>query len=105
MTRFTRIASAFWLALALLLGQQAAALHALTHATEQLSQKKDSQHLPASCDKCFACAELSGAVGPSIPSIAVLDCDASVHHAFAERLAASAPRLAYRSQAPPSTLV
>jgi hypothetical protein len=104
MTRPRRILSAFWLALALLVGQHAAALHGLAHATEQFTQKKDSQHLPASCDKCFACAELSSAVGPSIPAVPIVAADAPLHFASVEAHAPCAARLAYRSQAPPAFL-
>jgi hypothetical protein len=99
-----RLASILWLALALLVGQQAAALHDLGHATGQLTHKQDSNKAPLSCDHCFACAELSGAVGASVPELPVVA--ASTPRA-AEPLflgAASPARLAYRSRAPPSLL-
>jgi hypothetical protein len=104
MTRLRRIASAFWLALALLIGQHAAALHGLAHATEQFTQKKDSQHIPASCDKCFACAELSGGAAPAVPSLAVVTAGGHLHLALLEPGASPAALLAFRSRAPPTLL-
>ncbi len=99
-----RIAGILWLALALLVGQQAAALHDLGHATGQLSHKQDSKAPVSTCDKCFACAELSGAVGVTVP---VLPLVAACTPRAAEPLprgAASPARLAYRSRAPPTLL-
>ena len=104
MRSIRRLASILWLALALLVGQQAAALHDLGHATGQLSHKQDSKTAPASCDQCFACAELSGAVGATVPVLPVV---ASCTPRAADPLtssAASPARLAYRSRAPPSLL-
>jgi hypothetical protein len=97
-------AGILWLALALLVGQQAAALHDLGHATEKLSHKQDSKTPPASCDQCFACAELSGAVGVTVPVLPVVA--ACTPHAVdpITRSVASPARLAYRSRAPPSLL-
>jgi hypothetical protein len=99
-----RIAAAFWLALALFVGQQAAALHDLGHATERIAHHQDSKTPPASCDQCFACAELASAVGV-VPTVlprvsAGIPVTCFVHDAaiFA------APRLAFRSQAPPTLL-
>jgi hypothetical protein len=105
MNRVRRIASAFWLALALLLGQHAAALHDLGHASEQLSQKKESRHAPASCDKCFAFAELSGALGATAPAVPVVFAGGDVPFTVLTLGAPSAARLAYRSRAPPASLV
>ena len=99
-----RIAAAFWLALALLVGQQAAALHDLGHATERLAHHQDSKTSPASCDQCFACAELSSAVGvvpavlPQVSAGVPVTCFVHDEAVFA------APRLAFRSQAPPTLL-
>lgn len=99
-----RLASILWLALALLVGQQAAALHDLGHATGQLSHKQDSKTPPASCDQCFACAELSGAVGATIPSLpVVVACTPRAADPLTPGVASPA-RLAYRSRAPPSLL-
>jgi hypothetical protein len=99
-----RLAALLGLAFALLVGQQAAALHDLGHATERLSHKQDSKPGPSTCDQCFACAELSGAVGATPPSIPPVD---AVHALFAPALeqgVAAAPRLAFRSRAPPTLL-
>ena len=99
-----RLASILWLALALLVGQQAAALHDLGHATGKLTHKQDSNKAPVSCDQCFACAELSGAVGVTVPELPVV---AACPPRAAETLspgAAFPARLAYRSQAPPALL-
>jgi hypothetical protein len=99
-----RLAAVLWLAFALLAGQQAAALHDLGHATQKLSHKQDSKPRTSTCDQCFACAELSGAVGATLPSMPPVDC---AHAPFAPSLArgvAAAPRLAFRSRAPPTLL-
>jgi hypothetical protein len=104
MTRSRRIASTFVLGLALLIGQQAAALHDLGHAREQLSQKKDARHVPSFCDHCFACAELSGAVTASVPSVPLVPADPEALVASLDAGEACAPRLAFRSRAPPVLL-
>jgi hypothetical protein len=103
MKAFRRLAWAFGLAIALLIGQQVAALHDLKHATEQLTQK-DTKPGSNTCDQCFACAELSGAVGATPPQLPA-DCAAPVQvDATLARGAASAPLLAFRSRAPPILL-
>ena len=98
-----RFLSALWLALALVLGQQAVALHALGHATEQLSQKK-SKPAPVSCDECFACATLSGAMGATIPQVPVIVADSLRVISPLHRDASVAARLAFHSRAPPVLL-
>ena len=59
------------LALLLLLAQQGAALHAISHLTEIVSthsgQDKNLPHSPA-CDKCIAYAEVGGGVH-SVPLV------------------------------------
>jgi hypothetical protein len=102
MTR--RIALALWLALVLLVGQQAAALHDLGHATDRLSQKKESQHRPSSCDKCFACAELSGAIGATVPAVPVVLADNETPCVVGDLGSPLPTRLAFRSRAPPRSL-
>lgn len=62
-----RLSFAFLIAVALALGQYAAALHALGHATEQLSQKPGTPAKIA-CDQCFTCSQLSGGA-PSTPPV------------------------------------
>jgi len=104
MRSIRRLASILWLALALLVGQQAAALHDLGHATGQLSHKQDSKTPSTSCDQCFACAELSGAVGVTVRQVPVV---AACTPRAAEPVdigVASPARLAYRSRAPPALL-
>jgi hypothetical protein len=103
MGHFRRLALAVWLAAALLTAQQAAALHDLGHAKEQLSQK-DAKPGSITCDQCFACAELSGAVGATPP---VLPPHCASHARFDVSLAqdvAAAALLAFRSRAPPILL-
>jgi hypothetical protein len=104
MKAFRRLIQGFFLAAALLFGQQAAALHDLAHATEQLSQK-DAKPGSNTCDQCATCAQLSGggaaATLPTLP----LDDAAPVRVAAAlARDIASAPLLAFRSRAPPVLL-
>ena len=93
-----------WLALALAMGQQAAALHDLGHAAEKLSHTQDSKPAPSKCDACFACAELSGAAGTkavAAPFVAAVSPCPAFHE---ERSASIAPRLAFLSRAPPTLL-
>ena len=99
-----RLFAALWIALALLLGQQAAALHDLAHATEQLGDPSKAPAGKHTCDQCFLSAQLSGAVGThvSIPPIVV----AAPVDALARRdeTVLPAPRLSFRSRAPPTLL-
>ena len=104
MSSIRRIAKVVWFALALLVGQQAAALHDLGHATGQLTHKQDSNTTPASCDQCFACAELSGAVGVTAPVLPLVAACAPRAADPLQSGVASPARLAYRSRAPPSLL-
>jgi hypothetical protein len=104
MTRSRRFASALWLALALVAGQQAAALHDLGHATGQLTQKHDSKPAPSKCDQCFACAELSGAVGATPLGLPIVSTGGRSFSFVFERASSCATRLAFRSRAPPALL-
>ena len=100
-----RLFAALWIALGLLLGQQAAALHDLAHATEQLgSDKKPGTPSKHVCDECFFSAQLSGAVGShvAIPPV-VLGADATVS-LRRDDVELPTPRLQFRSQAPPTVL-
>ena len=99
-----RLVSVLWLALALLVGQQAAALHDLGHATGQLSHKQDSRPGSSTCDECFACAQLAGAVGATPPALHVLDASHAPAQCALPRGVEAAPRLAFRSRAPPVIL-
>ena len=93
--------TALWLSIAMLVGQQAAALHELAHATDNLGSTKQlppAQH----CDQCLALAGLDAGLGTAtfaIPAIAAAS-PAPPAQPIAARL--SAPRLSYRSRAPPS---
>jgi hypothetical protein len=97
--RLRRILFSLCMALAVVVGQQAVAMHDLAHA---IGQKHDSTPGKSTCDKCFACAELSSAVGVSIPPVALPDGAPELIHAVADAAARAAPRLAFRSRAPPS---
>jgi len=102
MKALRRLGFALWLALALVAGQQAAALHALGHATESLSQK-DGKQLPSKCGECFACSQLSAGAAATIPEVPLVDCAVASESFVAEgdRLP---PALAYYSRGPPTLL-
>jgi hypothetical protein len=97
--RFRRILFALCMALAVVVGQQAVAMHDLAHAT---GQKHDSTPGQSTCDKCFACAELSSAVGVSIPPVSLPEGATEMVPAVSGAAACTAPLLAFRSRAPPS---
>ena len=97
MRQLARVLLAFWMALAILAGQHAVAMHDLSHA----SGHKDGVPGKTTCDKCFACAELSSAVGTSIPPVALLDDAPVILCATRDTPVTAAPRLAFRSRAPP----
>jgi hypothetical protein len=87
-----RILFAFFVAAALLLGQQAAAAHDLKHAGDQ-------RHL---CEQCFLAAQLSGGLAthiPAPPPVQAEHVDALPHAQIVHGLAL---RLSYRSRAPPA---
>ena len=102
-----RLFAALWIALALLLGQQAAALHDLAHATEQMGEKGKAPTAPTgkhSCDQCFLSAQLSGAMGTHVsapPEVAVGGIESSARRDDVEL---PAPRLSFHSRAPPTLL-
>jgi hypothetical protein len=104
MTPIRRFLSIFCLALALAAAQQAAALHDLGHATGQLTQKHDSKPGPSKCNLCFACAELSGAVGATPPTVPVVALGGHQVRPSSDRGSRPAPLLAFRSRAPPPLL-
>src|SRR5882672_5514652 len=104
MTRFRRLASALWLALALMVGQQAAALHELGHATERLASKKDSVPAPQSCDQCFVCSGLSSAATPTMLALQAPQASSHEPAQVDQQCAPTPSRLAFRSQAPPILL-
>lgn len=102
MRAFRRLGFALWLALALVVGQQAALLHDLGHASEKLAQKQDTKPGPAKCDKHFAFTQLTGAASASF-EVPPVECSVAAFVAPGKG-ALAAPILAYRSQAPPALL-
>ncbi len=103
MNPLRRLGFALWLALALLVGQQAAALHDLGHAIQQVEHKGST---PASntCDECFACAQLGAAVGIDPPAIPQGEATDAVPQLAAWSSACTAPRVAFLSTGPPALL-
>ena len=104
MSRLRTFAIAFWLALALVVGQQAAARHDLTHATERLASQKDSTPVPHVCDQCFVCAGLASGAAPTLPALHVPQADNAAPGYHAQSCAPTPARLAFRSRAPPALL-
>jgi len=104
MTRLRRFASAVWLALALVVGQHAAALHDLGHATERLASKKDSIPAPSSCDQCFVCSGLASAATPTLPALHAPQAASAASAQVDQQCVPTPARLAFRSRAPPTLL-
>ena len=104
MTRLRRLASALWLALALVAGQHAAALHDLGHATERLASKKDWTPAPLACDQCFVCSGLASAATATMPALHVPQASSAPAAQADQQCAPTPARLAFRSQAPPVLL-
>ena len=103
MKALRRLGFALWLALALVAGQHAAALHDLAHVTGKVSHKQDSNTSPVKCGECFACAQLAGGAAPAVATLPPVSCDVPVFALSGHR--AHAPvALAYRSRAPPTLL-
>ena len=103
MKRFRTFAFALWLALALLVGQQAAALHDLGHATAKFAQEKGAPTGTSTCDKHFLYAQFAGAVG-AFKSMPVVTFAAIANASFVQDFAPAPTRLAFRSRAPPTLL-
>ena len=104
MSHLRQFFSAAWLALALVLGQQAAQLHDLGHAIQRISTDSQDQH-PGSdtCDKCSLYAPFSGAAAAFIAPPVVLT--AAIVAALSAFLPAqSRTVVSSRSRAPPSLL-
>lgn len=98
-----RILLACSFGLALLFAQQAAALHDLGHAVDRIEHKSP---LPfgATCDQCFACAQLSGAVGATLPAIAPVLLPDGAPRDVACASATAEQRFAFLSRGPPAHL-
>jgi len=103
MTPLRRLGFAFWLALALLFGQQAAALHDLGHAVNQI-EHKGSVPPGSTCDQCFACAQLAGAATTTPPVLPLVAGHDAAPSAVVSTPACAAPRFAYLSRGPPALL-
>ena len=97
------LALSLLLAAAVVVGQQVAALHELSHATEQLSQKGGK---PASqaCEQCAVCANLAGAPGSSAPAVTAPQCKHEHVIAKCDEALQSQPLLNFRSRAPPTLI-
>ncbi|APV50047.1 hypothetical protein BWI17_10335 [Betaproteobacteria bacterium GR16-43] len=106
MNFFRRFGFAVWLALAVVVGQQAVLLHDLGHAVERMADGTGKQ-LPAEkkCDTHFTCSQLGSAVGSSAPVFAVAESGSVEVSSFVTAEASQRTRLAYRAQAPPRSLV
>jgi hypothetical protein len=102
MSRLRRIFPALWLAAALFLGQQAAALHDLQHAIDRIEGQV--QHPgPDTCDKCSAFAQFSGAAPAHILALVAVSL-ATLAASFRFTPAQSRTVVSSRSRAPPSLL-
>jgi hypothetical protein len=93
---------AAWLALTLVVGQQAVLLHDLGHALEQRDGGVPTEK---TCDTHFACAQLASAVGASPPVLPQADEAAQAVLSQQHQGASQRTRLAYRSQAPPAIAI
>ena len=102
MSRFRRLGLALWLALALLVGQQAAALHELGHAVAQFSDE-GAPPSSAPCDKHFLFAQSFGPAG-ACESVPAVSADAVAATPPAQQYAPATTRFAFRSRAPPTLL-
>ena len=101
MKAFRHLAPAILLALAVLLGQNAAQLHDLSHAIHGVQQGGQDQ-LPGSdtCEKCSLYAPFSGAAAAFVVAVVVLT--AAIVAALASCLPAlSRTVVTSRSRAPP----
>jgi hypothetical protein len=88
------------LALLLVFAQQQATLHWLSHAVDSVAQK--AKHGPSEvCDQCAGLAAFGAMAAPTPPALPVAGgVDALVDAAEPVSIA-RAPRLAFRSRAPP----
>ena len=102
MHRLCRLGLLLWLGLALALGQAEVAVHDLRHLAGELDRGDIAPDAPRQCEEHFACAQLASAVDCAPPA-AVFLAAAPVRQAHVPgRSAHAAPRLAFRSRAPPA---
>jgi hypothetical protein len=101
MKRLPRYLLAFGLALAFALGQHAAALHALGHAADSLTQN-DSTPAPAKCTDHSLFSTIGAAVGSKAPVAPFVAADCRVASTPILASASLAPRFTFLSRAPPT---
>jgi hypothetical protein len=101
LSHIPRILVALCMVIAIAVCQQIVALHDLAHAA---GHKQESTPGKTVCDKCFACAELSAAVGLAIPSVSLNDVDAPVVQVKSGPATSRAAHPAFRARAPPMLL-
>ena len=89
------------LALALLLGQQQATLHWLSHAIEATQDKATQTPANDHCDECVALAGLGAAAASSAPLLAPSTAQHALVGSVAVTAAALAPRRGLQSRGPP----
>ena len=102
MKALRRLGVVLWLALALVLGQQAAVVHDLGHASEKLAHKQDSKPANPKCDQHFACAQVGAGGAPPAAYVLHLDNGHAAPHERIARHRASREVLAYLSRGPPA---
>ena len=96
-----RLFLSFTLALLFALGQQGAAVHAVSHLANWKAQQQDKAHASSSCDQCVVYAKLSSALG-SGKFLPVLASQTAPEYFETGRSAQSSFLRAYTARAPPS---
>ena len=104
MSRVRRFWSVVWVALALLVGQQAATLHDLGHAVKRINAPVQDQY-PAgdSCDKCFGFSQLSGSMPGATSAFVALDAS-PILFSFVPAPVPSRTIVVARNRGPPALL-
>ena len=101
MKRLNKYLLACALAFALLLGQHAAALHALGHAAHAVTQN-ESAPAPTKCADHSLFSSLGAGLGSDAPVTPVVAAVSEVAAAPILASAALAPRFSFHSRAPPT---
>jgi hypothetical protein len=96
---FRRFFLSLTLVLLFALGQQGAAVHAVSHLADY-QQQDDKTHQSSACDQCLTYAKLSSALGSSGFAAPPVVLSTTEYHA-AGRSAESSPLRAYGARAPP----
>lgn len=102
MSRARHILVAFGLALALVLGQHATALHALAHASGEV-QQKDSTSPGKACEEHSLFVALGHGVAAKSPTVPLVAAECARPAAEALRSATLPQRFRFHSRAPPPT--